>query len=137
MIPRTGRYAVRAMVWMAAQPSDQSFTTRQLSEKTHVPPEYLAKILRRLAVAGLLRSRRGRGGGYSLARAPATIRILDVLVALDVTWDDDVCAFGNGTCDVHLPCPMHAAWTELRQATRSWAERHTLAGIDPAPNPTP
>jgi len=137
MIPQTGRYAVRAMVWIADQPRDQAFTARTLSVATNVPPEYLAKILRKLAVAGLLKSRRGRGGGYSLRRAPESIRILDVLVAVGVTWDDNACVFGWGACNADRPCPMHNTWAELRQTMQSWAEKHTLSEADLASTSTP
>ena len=127
MISQTSRYAIRAMVWMAKQPLGTAFTAKALAESTGVSADYLAKILRRLVVAGLLTSRRGPGGGFILAKPPADVRFLDVLLAVDQMQDDRECAFGWGQCDADLPCPIHTPWAELQATIHSWAERHTLA----------
>ncbi len=126
MMPQTGRYAIRAMVMLARQPQGAAFTAKALAELTGVPGDYLSKILRRMVIAGLLNSRRGRGGGFSLARRPDEIRFIDVLTAVGVMLDDSGCAYGWGVCGTEHPCPIHNTWAELKTSMLEWAARHTL-----------
>jgi Rrf2 family protein len=132
ILPQTAEYALRAMAWMASVPDDAPMRARDLSRATQIPPPYLAKILRRLVLAGLLTSRKGQGGGFTLARAPEDIRFIDVLAAVDVIPEEGRCAFGWGECREAEPCPLHHVWVRIREEFRSWATNTTLAEIHPA-----
>jgi Rrf2 family protein len=129
ILPQTAEYALRAMAWMASVPDDAPMRARDLSRATQIPPPYLAKILRRLVLAGLLTSRKGQGGGFTLARAPEDIRFIDVLAAVDVIPEEGRCAFGWGKCQESDPCPLHHVWVTIRDQFRSWATNTTLAEI--------
>jgi Rrf2 family protein len=91
------------------------------------------KILRRLVLAGLLESRKGRGGGFVLSRPPGTIRFSDVLEAVDAQPREGRCAFGWGACDPSRPCPLHASWGPMSEAFSRWAATSTFAGFDSRP----
>ncbi len=82
MISSTAEYALRSIVHLAEQP-ETAKTAREIAEVTCVPHGYLSKVLRQLADAGLVRSQRGLGGGYTLAHVPSKISVLDVLNAVD------------------------------------------------------
>jgi Rrf2 family protein len=103
--------------------------TQDLSIATGVPGPYLAKLLRKMVVAGLLTSQKGHGGGFSLAKPPNFIRFLDVMVAADYVINPRHCAFGWGTCHPGSPCPLHPAWAKLNDQTAEWAARLTLADV--------
>jgi Rrf2 family iron-sulfur cluster assembly transcriptional regulator len=137
-LPRTAEYALRAMALLARAPAGAVLVGLELAERARVPQPYLAKVMRRLVVAGLVQARRGRGGGFSLARPPAAIRLTDVLEAMDVQVSARKCAFGWSACRDDRPCPLHPLWVELSARQRRWAEETTLDRIDGAdPSPAP
>lgn len=76
------RYALCAAVDLAMQPSTSACQSREIASRQHIPGPYLDQILASLKGAGLIRSVRGAGGGYNLARAPERITVGDVVRAL-------------------------------------------------------
>lgn len=128
-LSQTAEYALRAMAWLALVQPAEPVLARELSEGSGVPPHYLAKILRRLVLAGLLVSQKGRGGGFALARPPEEIRFRDVLAAVDAYPTGDRCAFGWGACDETHPCPLHESRSALATAFREWSATTTLASV--------
>ncbi len=128
-LSQTAEYALRAMAWLATASPEVPVRARDLSAATGIPPQYLSKILRRLVLAGLLESQKGRGGGFTLAHAPEEIRFVDVLGAVDAYPAPGRCAFGWGTCNGDHPCPLHGAWIQMSEALHSWANNTTLAEV--------
>ncbi|MEE9162456.1 MAG: Rrf2 family transcriptional regulator [Candidatus Neomarinimicrobiota bacterium] len=129
LLSQTAEYALRAMAWLAATSPEAPVRARDLSAATGIPPQYLSKILRRLVLAGLLASQKGRGGGFTLAYAPEEIRFVHILEAVDAYPAPGRCAFGWGACDGDQPCPLHGAWIEMSEALHSWATNTTLAEV--------
>jgi Rrf2 family protein len=127
-IGRTAEYALRAMAEIAAEPAG-ALRAADLAARTRVPVHYLSKVLRRLVAAGLLRSRKGHGGGFALARHPSRIAFADVLHAVGNDFETSRCAFGYGECNRQRPCRLHPAWSKLRGALGRWANETTLAGL--------
>ena len=82
MLSQTFEYALRAMMHLAGL-NGEAATSQRIARQTKVPTGYISKVMRDLVVAGLVDSYRGRGGGFSLARPPEGITILDVLNAVD------------------------------------------------------
>jgi Rrf2 family iron-sulfur cluster assembly transcriptional regulator len=80
-----GRYAMVAMVDLASQPEDSMISLSDLSRRQSISLAYLEQLFVKLRRAGLVESARGPGGGYRLARAPSTIRVSEVLEAVDET----------------------------------------------------
>lgn len=78
MFSQTTEYALRAMACLATAPGELVPTTT-LANKTNVPANYLAKVLQQLASSGLIRGRRGVGGGYMLARDASDINLLEIV----------------------------------------------------------
>lgn len=132
-LSQTAQYALRAMTCIAAHSSgNEHVSADAIAHHTSVPPAFLSKVLRRLTAAGLLRSTKGHHGGFVLAREAATIRLLDILEAVDVSLTGDTCAFGWGQCSTTRPCPLHHTHLELKHALLAWATRRTLADVDVA-----
>lgn len=138
-LPQTAEYALRAMAALAVEPPGTALRAVELAERTAVPAAYLAKILRRLVVAGLISGRRGRGGGFTLSRPPHEVRVAEILEAVDLSTEPDHCAFGWPACNDAAPCPLHPLWGELRGHLTTWAERTRLddvlgvGGLEPRP----
>jgi Rrf2 family protein len=82
MFSQTVEYALRAMVQLGAD-APKASTTKEIATKTKVPSAYLAKVLQSMRRASLIHSRRGVGGGVTLARSPQEISLLDVIDAVE------------------------------------------------------
>lgn len=80
MISQTTEYALRAMVVLASQ-TDAAMTAGTISSRSRLPFGYLVKVLGSLCRHGLIVARRGRGGGFVLARPATAISMFDVILA--------------------------------------------------------
>lgn len=128
-VNQTAQYALRALMEMARSPHGATARARDLSRATGVPAAYLSKILRRLTRGGLLRARKGHGGGFVLARRLDRICLVDVLAAVGGALERDLCIFGLGRCDADDPCPLHDSWSGLNDAFHAWSRRTTLSDL--------
>src|ERR1700676_427408 len=105
-------YALMAMKHLAdhAQIGSGGASAKDVGDSFGIPPEALAKILQRLAKAGLLQSQHGTHGGYRLARAAHTISAFDVIRAIDGPLFITSCVTVRGECGqgnrCHIPEPL-------------------------------
>lgn len=130
MLYTTGtEYAIRALTLLALRPSDRMTQLGDITESDELPQAFLAKILNQLVQAGLLRSARGPGGGYALARPAADISLLEIRAALDGNADLNECAVGLEPCTDETPCPLHEAFKPLRHAIRAYLEETSLEDL--------
>ena len=83
MLTKKAKYGLKAMVHLAELPTGEGVSIGDIAEANALPRKFLEAILLDLRNAGFVRSRKGRGGGYTLARSPETIRVGDVIRALD------------------------------------------------------
>lgn len=77
------KYALKALHYLAEQPADRPVLIAELAAHENIPRKFLEVILLTLRKGGILQSRIGRGGGYSLALPPARISIGDVIRTLE------------------------------------------------------
>ena len=117
MISQTAEYALRAMVALATTTRD-ALTAQEIAENSNVPADYLAKVLRLLARAGLVRAQRGRGGGFQSARPTNQLTVLEVVSAVDPVQRIKTCPLGLAAHGENL-CPLHRA---IDDAARSVEE---------------
>lgn len=80
MITQTAEYALRAMVCLA-EAGDEPQTTESIAERARAPFGYLVKIMSSLCRQGLVLGRRGRHGGFTLARPATAINMYDIMAA--------------------------------------------------------
>ena len=102
---------------------------RDIAERTALPQPYLEQILLALKGAGLVRSKRGVGGGYVLARDPAEIRLSEIVSAVDgpITLGDFGQPHQDGACDHEGQCVLIAVWNEAGEYMRHHLDSYTLA----------
>ncbi|MBI1367404.1 MAG: Rrf2 family transcriptional regulator [Planctomycetes bacterium] len=104
MLSTTTEYALRAIVCLASSPEEPK-TGQQLAKLTKVPAGYLAKVLKQLNRAGLIRSQRGLHGGSVLTRSPKKITMLDVVDAIEPIRRIEHCPLDLKS---HIKlCPLH------------------------------
>jgi Rrf2 family protein len=82
-ISQKAKYAVKVLIALAKEDGTALFHNNELAERERIPPKFLEIILRELRNAGVLHSRRGKGGGYSLAQHPSSITLGQVLRLID------------------------------------------------------
>src|SRR6266581_1109230 len=78
-----GDYAARALLSLALHGKDRPTSVKEIAERTSLPQPYLEQILLAVKGAGLVRSKRGVGGGYVLARAPEDITLAEIVAAVE------------------------------------------------------
>ena len=127
-----GDYASRALLSLALHEEQSGPTTvRDIAERTGLPQPYLEQILLALKGAGLVRSKRGVGGGYVLARSPAEINLAEILRAVDgpIVLGDFGDPHTDGACDHEGQCVLLSLWHTIGDEMRERLETFTLADV--------
>ena len=106
--------ALRAAIHLALQPPGKLSPTREIAAGTGLPAAYLAKIMRLLIRAGLVRAFRGPGGGAELGRPPGSISISSLVRAVEGETQAEKCIMGRDMCAELAPCLLHSQWISLR-----------------------
>jgi Rrf2 family protein len=127
MFSQTTEYALRVMVYLASL-EGRSPTIAQISAATRTPAGYLAKVLRSLARAGLIRSQRGLHGGSVLARPADQVTVHDVVQSVDPIHRITTCPLGLTSHGVNL-CPLHRRLDEAIALVERALQDSTLAGL--------
>jgi Rrf2 family iron-sulfur cluster assembly transcriptional regulator len=126
-----GDYASRALLSLALHTADQPTSVRDIAERTALPQPYLEQILLALKGAGLVRSKRGVGGGYVLARSPGDITLGQIVSAVDgpIVAGDFGEPHQNGACDHEGQCVLLSVWSEVGHHMRTHLDSFTLADM--------
>lgn len=126
---RAAEYAIRAMVFLATQPSGKVSGAREISEAEQIPGPFLWKVLQNLTRRKLIRSFKGVRGGYELARPAASISVDDIVIATDGGGTLEGCVLGLSECSEENPCPLHNSWKDVRLRLTEIMEETTLADL--------
>ena len=137
-----GDYASRALLSLALRDNLTTPTSvRDLAERTGLPQPYLEQILLSLKGVGLVRSKRGVGGGYVLARPAESITLAEVVAAVDgpIVAGDFGEPHKDGACDHEGQCVLLGVWADVGNHMREHLSSFTLAdmvlqarGVQPA-----
>ena len=120
-----GDYAARALLSLALHEDERPTSVKEIAERTNLPQPYLEQILLQVKGAGIVRSKRGVGGGYVLARAPAEITLAEIVAAVDGPLSSPVEAHDH--CEGH--CVLQDIWTCVSEDTQRLLEGFTLATL--------
>jgi len=125
-----GRYAVMAMADLAAQELGRATPLARIAERQQISRPYLEQLFARLRREGLVRSVRGPGGGYRLARAPADLSVADVVTAVDEPLKATRCAgHGAGCMKGGARCLTHDLWAETGRQIHDYLSAVSLADV--------
>ena len=120
-----GDYAARALLSLALHGDDRPTSVKEIAERTNLPQPYLEQILLAVKGAGLVRSKRGVGGGYVLARPPAEITLAQILAAVEGPLIP--LAEEHDHCEGH--CVLQEVWVCVSEETQRYLEGVTLAEL--------
>jgi Rrf2 family protein len=141
MLTNKGKYGLKAMSHLAGMPQGQPALVADIAAANAIPKKFLDAILGELRTAGFVHSKKGRGGGYVLAKAAQEIRVGDVVRALDGMLAPIGCASKNfyrrcDDCDPTRPCGVQVVMGQARDAiasvldARTLNDLRTLGGLD-------
>ena len=145
LITSKGRYALRLMIYIAAFGGDGAegsatgsspaakISLREVSERERISLKYLEQLVRPLMAAGLLKSVRGKGGGYVLGKPAGEIRAGDILRAAEGDKSAVACEGLEGACGRSDLCSTVRFWTGLENAIDSYVDGVTLAELAKVP----
>ncbi len=128
IIRRHTDYAIRTLLCLAEE-DGEILTGQRLAESCDVPTSFAYKILRKLAEAGIVDSRRGRPGGFRLSRRPEDISLREVVEAVQGSVSVGRCVQDPGACDRSRGCPVSPKWDELQRRIVGFLEGTTIADI--------
>lgn len=126
-----GDYASRALLSLALHQGEGPTSVRDIAERTGLPQPYLEQILLALKGAGLVRSKRGVGGGYFLARPPEEITLAQIVAAVDgpIRAGDFGEPHTDGACDHEGQCVLLAIWADVSARMKALLDAYTLADL--------
>lgn len=129
LFSRSTEYAVRAMTFLARQPSGKLSGAKEIAAAENIPIPFLWKILQNLARRRLIRSFKGLRGGYELAMPAASITLQAVVGATDGEDVSGGCVLGLAVCSEENACPLHDTWKRIRGEMSAMLEQNTLADL--------
>ncbi len=126
-----GRYAVMAMVDLAANSEGDPVALSDIAERQEISLSYLEQLFAKLRRGGLVKSVRGPGGGYLLVHAAGGIRISDIILAVDEPIHTTRCAniTPQGCRSNHLRCLTHDLWEGLSDQIHGYLSSVTIADV--------
>ncbi len=124
-----GRFAVSAIVDLAIQQQKSSpVPLAAIAERQSISLSYLEQLFARLRRAGLVKSARGPGGGYWLARSMDEITIAEIVDAVDEPMDTTRCGGKENCLDAHI-CATHHLWENLNARIMEYLGTVTLGQV--------
>ena len=126
---RKGEYSVRAVLDVVQHRAEGRRKAREIAGGIGVPEQHLRQVLAELVRANLLMAVAGPSGGYSLAREPEAITLLDVVEAAEGPVGLERCALRGGPYDPTDPCPVHDTWSRAQSALSEELQATTVAEL--------
>ncbi len=126
ILRRNTDYALRAMVNLTGHYGGDVVATRQLSTEEDISYQYAAKIMQLLHAAGLVKSTMGPHGGFSLARAPEEVSLLDIIKAVQGGVSLNDCFLDADACPRRARCTISAKIAGLQEYIEKFMADITL-----------
>ena len=134
MISQRAKYALRALVALVKAPPESSLMISEISKAQAIPKKFLEQILLSLKNKGILHSKKGRGGGYSLGRPPDRVSLGEVIRTLDGSLAPVPCVSQSAyrtceECHDEATCGIRAVMQSVRDSTAQILDRESLANM--------
>ena len=131
MLTNKGKYGLKAMLFLASLKPGESAMGQEIATANNIPKKFLDAILLELRNAGMLRSKKGPGGGYALSRTPREIRIGHIIRTLDGPLAPINCASKSAyvpcqDCQDLQACAVRITMSKVRDAMSEILDRMTL-----------
>jgi Rrf2 family transcriptional regulator, cysteine metabolism repressor len=126
-----GEYASRAMLELSVRCEEGPLHGYEIATAQEIPQGFLEQILLLLKRAGYIKSRKGRSGGYQLAKPPSEITVAEVIRVMDgpLAPIDCVSVMAHEPCPMEKTCGLRWLWKEVRDSVAEILERTTFADL--------
>jgi len=130
-VSRKGEYALRAMIDLSLNYEKGTVQIHDISQREKIPQKFLEQILLTLKNAGLLQSKRGIGGGYSLIKPPGKISLAEVIRIIDGPLAPLSCVsqWAHISCPEEKNCGLYGVMLEVRNAIAAMLENITFEDV--------
>ena len=128
MFSKACEYGIRAAILIAIESSENKKTNpKEIAEKINSPKAFTAKILQALVKHEIIKSTRGAQGGFEIEPTKIkTVKLAQIVTAIDGDSIYKGCGLGLETCDENHPCPVHEKFKIVRTELREMLENTTL-----------
>lgn len=123
---QTAANAIAVMSYLAAEPLRRA-DSGEVARERNLSRALAAKLLTQLAAARLVTGQPGPGGGYTLAKSPCDISLLDIASLFEKVDPPSVCPFGHGWCGNGAPCPLHDRIHQIMDSNRRFMRETNLS----------
>jgi Rrf2 family protein len=120
------KYCIRAVLYLAEHGGEKPLMSRQIARALQVPEPFLAKILQQLSRQGILRSFKGRGGGFVLARPAREVYLAEVVETVEGPSFREGCVLGLDQCSAENPCHLHEQWGRFKEEMMEVLSRQSI-----------
>lgn len=117
---------LQAVLFLSVKKQNVIVSAIEVSQELKVPKEFVSKVLQILTDSGIVGSKKGKNGGFYLAKRPANIKLIDIAEAIDGLELFNTCVLGFPGCSVAEPCPVHEKWGKLREDAYKMLSEETL-----------
>ncbi len=117
---------LQAVLFLSIKKEKLIFTAEDISKELKVPKEFVSKVLQILTSSGIVGSKKGKSGGFYLAKSPNQIKLIDIVEAIDGLDLFRSCVLGFPGCSSEKPCPVHDKWGKLRDEAYKMLSSETL-----------
>lgn len=128
-ITRQSEYAIRTMLELARATEGELLSTRFISEQQDIPEDFLKKTIKLLALADLVSTQRGTGGGVRLAKPAGQITMFDIVTAIEGPISLNVCLSPSYSCPNQPTCPSSRVLRRAQEALVSELKKESLADM--------
>lgn len=111
-LPTKIEYGLKLLITLAK--NDRRMSLKTVAKDSHAPYRFLTKIVQDFVHAGLIVAKEGKGGGYQLAKKPATIKVKYILEALGEPLDMTRC-LANNYCSSQKKCKLKPVWSRIKK----------------------
>lgn len=128
-LTRGGEYGILGVLYLARQPQGRVVLLSEIAASESIPQSFLAKIFQQLSRVGIVRSLRGAKGGFTLARAPESITMREILEVIEGPLRLSECLVAPSMCARRAGCPLQGVWSEIYRQISDILEKTTIAGL--------
>jgi Rrf2 family protein len=123
---KTCELGLQAVLFLSIKKEKRIFTAAEVSQELKVPKEYISKVMQILTESGIIGSKKGKNGGFYLAKSPSQIKLIEIVEAIDGLEIFNNCVLGFPGCSSDNPCPVHEKWGRLREDAYKMLSTETL-----------
>lgn len=128
-LTKAGDYGIFGVIYLAKQPPGKIVSLSEVAKAENLPEKFLAKIFQNLTRSGLIRSHRGAGGGFSLARPTNKITVKELLESIQGPIYFTKCLSELGECDRKDICKLRKLWGKAQDYALKIMTQNTLADL--------